>query len=48
MRIAPLAFTDTTTAVAGAHAATAFGIDSIPLELIDTLRGKELIESCLF
>ena len=48
MRIAPLAFTDTTTAVAGALAGTAYGIDAIPREWIDTLRGKELIESCLF
>lgn len=48
MRIAPLAFTDTTTAVVGALAGTAYGIDAIPREWIDTLRGKELIESCLF
>ena len=48
MRIAHLAFTDTTTAVAGALAGTAYGIDAIPREWIDTLRGKELIESCLF
>lgn len=40
--------TDTTAAVAGALAGTAYGIDAIPQEWIDTLRGKELIESCLF
>lgn len=40
--------TDTTAAVAGALAGTAYGIDAIPREWIDTLRGKELIESCLF
>lgn len=48
MRVAPLAFTDTTTAVAGALAGTAYGIYAIPREWIDTPRGKELIESCLF
>lgn len=40
--------TDTTAAVAGALAGTAYGIDAIPQEWIDALRGKELIESCLF
>ncbi len=40
--------TDTTAAVAGALAGTAYGIEAIPREWIDTLRGKELIESCLF
>ena len=40
--------TDTTAAVAGALAGTAYGIDAIPREWIDTLRGKELIENCLF
>lgn len=40
--------TDTTAAVAGALAGTAYGIDAIPQEWIDTLRGKELIEQCLF
>ena len=40
--------TDTTAAVAGALAGTAYGIDAIPQEWIDTLRGKELIENCLF
>lgn len=36
--------TDTTAAVAG----TAYGIEAIPLEWVDILRGKELIERCLF
>ena len=40
--------TDTTAAVAGALAGTAYGIDAIPQEWIDALRGKDLIESCLF
>lgn len=40
--------TDTTAAVAGALAGTAYGMDAIPQEWIDTLRGKDLIESCLF
>ena len=40
--------TDTTAAVAGALAGTAYGMDAIPQEWIDTIRGKDLIESCLF
>lgn len=40
--------TDTTAAVAGALAGTAYGMDAIPREWIDILRGKELIERCLF
>lgn len=40
--------TDTTAAVAGALAGTAYGIDAIPQEWIDSLQGKDLIESCLF
>ena len=40
--------TDTTAAVAGALAGTAYGMDTIPQEWVDTLRGKELIEQCLF
>lgn len=40
--------TDTTAAVAGALAGTAYGLKAIPQEWIDTLRGKDLIESCLF
>ncbi len=39
--------TDTTACVAGALAATAYGIDSIPEEWVDTLRGKEHIEAIL-
>ena len=40
--------TDTTAAVAGALAGTPYGIDAIPREWIDALRGRELIERCLF
>lgn len=40
--------TDTTAAVAGALASTAYGIDAIPQEWIDTLRGKDPIKQCLF
>ena len=40
--------TDTTAAVAGALAGTAYGMDAIPQEWVDTLRGKDLIENCLF
>ena len=40
--------TDTTAAVAGALAGTVYGIEAIPQEWVDTLCGKELIESCLF
>lgn len=40
--------TDTTAAVAGALAGAVYGIEAIPREWIDTLRGKELIENCLF
>ena len=40
--------TDTTAAVAGALAGTAYGLKTIPQEWVDALRGKELIESCLF
>ena len=40
--------TDTTAAVAGALAGTAYGIEAIPQEWINTLRGKELMERCLF
>ena len=35
-------------AVAGALAGTAYGLKAIPQEWVDTLRGKELIERCLF
>lgn len=40
--------TDTTAAVAGALAGAKYGFNAIPQEWIDTLRGKELIEQCLF
>lgn len=40
--------TDTTAAVAGALAGAAYGLKAIPQEWVDTLRGKELIERCLF
>ena len=40
--------TDTTAAVAGALAGTAYGLKAIPQEWVNTLRGKELIEQCLF
>ena len=40
--------TDTTAAIAGALAGSAYGIDAIPQEWTDALRGKELIEQCLF
>ena len=40
--------TDTTGAVAGALAGIVYGIDGIPQEWLDELRGKDVIESCLF
>lgn len=40
--------TDTTAAVAGALAGAKYGFNAIPQEWIDTLRGKDLIENCLF
>lgn len=40
--------TDTTAAVAGALAGTIYGAASIPEEWLDVLRGKEIIETCLF
>lgn len=39
---------DTTASVAGALAGTYYGYDNIPEEWINTLRDKELIDSCLF
>lgn len=39
--------TDTTAAVAGALAVAAYGIDDIPDEWIETLRGKSVIEDAL-
>ncbi len=40
--------TDTTACVAGALAGVFYGADSIPSEWIDVLRGKDVIEACLF
>jgi len=39
---------DTTGAVAGALAGTYYGMDTIPAEWLDELRGKDVIEACLF
>lgn len=40
--------TDTTAAVAGALAGIVYGLKAIPSEWLDTLRGKDVIERCLF
>ncbi len=40
--------TDTTAAVAGALAGIVYGMDAIPAGWLETLRGKEVIEACLF
>ena len=40
--------TDTVGAVTGGLAGIMYGLEGIPKEWIDTLRGKELINSCLF
>ena len=40
--------TDTTAAVAGALAGIVYGIEGIPAEWLDKLRGKGVIEACLF
>lgn len=40
--------TDTTAAVAGALAGAFYGCDAIPVEWLSDLRGKDIIESCLF
>ena len=40
--------TDTTACVAGALAGTVYGMDSIPREWIEALRGKDIIEQVLF
>lgn len=40
--------TDTTACVAGALAGAAYGIDGIPASWIGALRGKDVLESCLF
>ena len=39
---------DTTACVAGALAGAMYGLDSIPSEWIEQLRGKEVIDGCLF
>ena len=39
---------DTTACVAGALAGAAYGYDAIPKEWIEQLRGKEVIDACLF
>lgn len=40
--------TDTTACVAGALAGAAYGYDAIPSAWLATLRGKDVIEACLF
>lgn len=40
--------TDTTAAVAGSLAGTLYGFDAIPGEWVEALRGKDIIEACLF
>ena len=40
--------TDTTAAVAGALAGIVYGIEGIPSEWLETLRGADIIEACLF
>ncbi len=40
--------TDTTAAVAGALAGEVYGYDAIPAEWLEVLRGKKIIEECLF
>lgn len=40
--------TDTVAAVTGGLAGILYGFDAIPKEWIETLRGKDVIESCLF
>ncbi|MGI6220792.1 MAG: ADP-ribosylglycohydrolase family protein [Coriobacteriales bacterium] len=39
---------DTTACVAGALAGTYYGYDAIPTEWLETLRGKDIIDACLF
>lgn len=39
---------DTVGAVAGALVGVVYGYDAIPAEWIEALRGKDIIESCLF
>ncbi|MDO4539204.1 MAG: ADP-ribosylglycohydrolase family protein, partial [Coriobacteriales bacterium] len=40
--------TDTTACVAGALAGVAYGFDGIPAAWVETLRGKDVLEACLF
>lgn len=40
--------TDTTACVAGALAGAVYGLDAIPTEWVELLRGKDIIERCLF
>ncbi len=40
--------TDTTAAVAGALAGIAYGVEGIPIGWLSGLRGKDIIERCLF
>lgn len=40
--------TDTIAAIAGGLAGIIYGLDNIPAEWIETLRGKEIIDKCLF
>ena len=40
--------TDTTACVAGALAGAFYGYGAIPAEWLEVLRGKNVIESCLF
>ena len=40
--------TDTTGAVAGALAGIVYGVEGIPTEWLNSLRGKDIIERCLF
>lgn len=40
--------TDTTACVAGALAAAMYGFDAIPVEWVKSLRGKDVIDRCLF
>lgn len=40
--------TDTTAAVAGGLAGIVYGYEAIPEEWLETLRGKDVIDSCLF
>ena len=40
--------TDTTACVAGALAGAVYGYDAIPAEWLAVLRGKDIIDACLF